>query len=328
MTMNTRFEGGGIPEPVLQEAERWWARIQSGHCSAEERAAHARWCAADTRHAQAWAQVQALAAHTSSLRLQPRYRDAARQLRERASQRGMRRQQWRRQIGMAAALLLVAVVGWYGWEPAYPVQQFATGTGERRDVLLDDGSRLLLDTDSQVSVQFSRWQRHLVLLRGQAEFTVAHARFRPFVVEAGAGQVRALGTRFQVRRDAQRVQVALLEGRVRVTGSRQDDLSAGEQVAFDASSLWIRSTVDMEAAQGWPQGKLIFRDRPLSDLVAEMNRHTPVKLRIADPSLNALTFSGTFKQDDQASLLMALERVWSIQARTGSSGEVELVRAP
>lgn len=330
--MDTRCEQDEPPERVMVEAERWFARMLASNCTAAERAACQRWQAASPVNANAYAQVERISQRATAFRFQPQYRAAAREIRERAARAGRRRStlRWGLSLGAAASAVLALGLGWRVWDPAQPEQRYATTLGERRTQTLDDGSRVLLDTDSTVAVRYSRKHRDVVLERGRAEFSVAPAPQRPFVVHAGSGAVRAVGTRFQVRRHADSVLVSLLEGVVTVTATpaageqRNTTLAAGEQLNFDTGQLWAKGNVDLEAAQGWPQGELVFRERPLPELVEEMNRYTPVKLRIGDPSLNTLRFSGVFYENDQDSLIQALEQVWSVRAERVSPREIVL----
>lgn len=316
----------------MVEAERWFARLLASDCTAAERAACQRWQDADPVNAAAYAQVERISQRATAFRFQPQYRAAAREIRERAARAGRRRgiARWGLSLAAAASAVLAIGLGWRVWNPAQPEQHYVTTTGERRTLDLDDGSRVLLDTDSAVTVRYSRKHRDVVLERGQADFSVASAPQRPFVVQAGGGAVRAVGTRFQVRRHADSVQVSLLEGVVTVTATppagqqRNITLAPGEELRFDSGQLWAKGNVDLEAAQGWPQGELVFRERPLPELIEEMNRYTPVKLRIGDPALNELRFSGVFYENDQDSLLQALEQVWSVRAEKVSAHEIVL----
>lgn len=327
----------GRPQPashptVQAAAARWLVRMQADDCTMRERAACLRWQAADPAHATAYAELERIQRGTVGLGVDPVRGEALQAIRARGDRRaGTRRRvrRWSAGLGAAAALLLAVGLGWYGWDPAAPTLRYATAVGERRTVLLEDGSELLLDTDSAVTVRYSRKRRGLALERGQAQFTVVPAPQRPFVVRAGAGEVRALGTRFQVRRLADAVQVALLEGRVSVTapagaGTRTATLEAGEGLRFDGAGLWAGGPVDAEAAAGWPRGELVFHQRRLAELVEEMNRYTPVKLRLGDPALAELRLSGVFYDGNQASLLNALEQVWEVRAERASPGEIVL----
>ncbi len=318
------------------EAERWFVRMQGSDCSAAERSACRRWRDQDPAHAAAYARVEAIYHASRDFGQDPGYRLQARAIRERARREGRRRRalRWGASLSAAAALVLAVGIGWRQWDPAQPEQHFATAVGEQRSLQLDDGSTLLLDTDSAVTVRYSRKHRNVLLQRGRAEFEVTPGPQRPFVVQADGGAVRAVGTRFQVRKRDASVRVILLEGVVTVSApvagaqgeARTATLAAGEQLDFDAKRLWNRDRFDPGVAQGWTRGELTFRQRPLSELLEETNRYTAVKIRVGDPSLNELRVSGVFESDDQASLVQAMEHVLSLRAERVSPDEIVLRR--
>jgi len=318
------------------QAERWIVRLHADDCGPAERAAFERWRAASVAHAAAYDSVARLHRQAASLRGDPLLQAAARTARIHTARVRERRASWRRGVSLAvAALLLVAVGGasWYVWNPAQPEQRYVTGVGEKRNLRLDDGSMVLLDTASVVAVQYRRKQREVVLEQGQAQFIVASQPSRPFIVHARGGVVRAIGTRFQVRSDPDWVQVTLLEGKVEVNAPPPASGAAaaavlvpGEQLRYGPGGRWERRAADLEVAQGWTQGELVFRNRPLGEIVTEMNRHTVVQLRLIDPSLRDLPISGVFYDNNQQSLVRALERGWSLHAEQASPDEIMLRR--
>lgn len=318
------------------EAERWFMRMQRADCSADERAACQRWRSAHPDNAAAYAQVERLYRLSGEFALDPARRADARDARLRAERAGRFRRRFRQgaSLGAVAVLVLAVGVGWLRWDPRQPERHFATAIGERRAIALDDGSRVQLDTDSAITVRYSRKRRDVVLEQGRAQFAVAPSPRRPFMVLAGDGAVRAVGTEFQIyKRDAS-VLVTLLEGAVTVSmpsqgsagAARTATLAPGERLAFDETGLWNADTIDPAAAQAWIRGELAFRQRPLLELLEESNRYTATKIRIGDPSLGDLRVSGVFDSDDQASLIQALEHVLSLRAERVSGDEIVLHR--
>lgn len=325
-----------MPEAPGDEAERWFVCMQRSGCTREERLACQRWRAASPAHAAAYARVEELYRLSGDFALNPQYREVGRAVRERIERAArLRRRAWRwgASLSAAAVLVLAIGIGWRVWDPAQPEQRVATAVGERRTLTLDDGSRLQLDTDSAVSVRYSRKHRHLVLERGRVQFDVAAAPQRPFVVQAGDGAVRAVGTQFQIRKQEASVLVTLLEGVVTVTAPESQGaqahtatLAPGDQLRFGAGNLWAMGKVDLDVVRGWTRGELMFSQRPLRELVAEANRYTTIKIKIGDPALNELRVSGVFESDDQASLLQAIEHVLSLRAEQVSANEIVLKR--
>jgi transmembrane sensor len=214
--------------------------------------------------------------------------------------------------------------------PAPSLQQYTTAIGELRTLTLADGTTLLLDADSAVTTRFDAERRVLDLERGRVQLIVAEDRLRPFVVEAGESTIRDIGTTFQVSRSGDAVNVALIDGSVTVTvdadggNAGVSTLSPGEQVAIEAGRLQGKRPLELATAMAWPRGDLVFHNRRLDSLLSEMNRYSELPLRLADPSLGSLTVSGVFHNDDQAALLAALERAYSIRAEHAGNREIVL----
>lgn len=213
-------------------------------------------------------------------------------------------------IAMAAAALvaLTFVIDQSG--------QYRTGIGEQEVVTLEDGSRLRLDTDSRVKVRFGEAGRDIQLLRGQAFFDVAHDASRPFVVSAKDTQVRALGTRFDVRLTGEAVKVTLVEGSVEVTQPETMKtwrLEPGQALNTDQTSAHPRQ-VDVAAATSWTSGRLIFRETPLAQAVAEVNRYSRSKVVVDSPRLQAVSVNGVFEVGDTEAFVSAVSDLFELRA--------------
>lgn len=197
---------------------------------------------------------------------------------------------------------------------------YSSGLGEQRIVRLEDGSQLRLDTDTQVRVRFSKDARNIHLGRGQAFFDVAHDAARPFTVAADDTEVRALGTRFDVRRDAGGVQVTLVEGKVRVRqteGDHQWTMAPGEQLrvteAKPSAPDQVRR-IDVAAATSWTSGRLTFHQTPLASAVAEVNRYGRTKVSLDAPGLADRQVSGAFDSGDTEAFVAAVADLYDLEA--------------
>lgn len=322
-------------------AEDWFVRLRDPACSDIERAAFRRWLVEHPDHADAYRQVQTAWMRSAGLRGRPAIAAATRAaLQQRAPRpRAKRWARSRRGWAVAAALLLAVAVGVLvprTWVTGLGIagERLVTATAEQRHITLTDGSTVLLDAESVLHVQYDDSERRLVLERGQAEFDVRRDG-RPFIVQAADGSVRALGTAFQVRVDGKAVMVTLLEGRISVdvpgllggilVPPRSEVLEPGQALHFEGRRKPLEpQPADLEVAQAWPQGELVFRRWRLEDLLVEMNRHAEVKLRIAEPSLRDLPVSGRFQAGDQQSLLLALQAEWPIRALPQQGREIAL----
>jgi transmembrane sensor len=169
-----------------------------------------------------------------------------------------------------------------------------TDVGGRDIAMLEDGSRVTLNTDTELRVAFARAERTVILDRGEAMFEVRHDVDRPFVVEAAGRRVTAVGTTFVVRRYTDGVAVTLVEGRVKVEDSSGTRfVSPGERLILrDGGRVGVDRPV-IDSVTSWRRGELVFHETLVSDAIAEMNRYTrkPIRLTI-DPGNRRL--SGIF----------------------------------
>lgn len=235
----------------------------------------------------------------------------------------------RRFMPLAVAASLLAVVA-AGGMAVYLNQApvFDTRTGEQRSATLDDGSRIALNTDSRLTVKFDSGQRQVSLERGEAMFDVAHDADRPFVVVAGDERIRALGTSFVVRRDGEQVRVTLLRGKVEVTraGARPQLLAVltpGERVSAAPQATPVLDRPQLDAVTAWRRGEILFRDTPLSEAVAEVNRYGQQRVVVNDARLADLPISGVFATDEAAEFAAAVAQLHGL--RVHREGEVLLL---
>jgi len=313
-------------EAIHRQAERWLARLRASDCSVAERHDFDVWRTAQATHAEAYAQVEQLWSGLDELAEDPeilQWRREARRSAPTASGRSGRLR-WLAFASLAAVVLCAGFVAWW-FVGGSSVSSYATAHGEQRSVVLADGSRIVLNTDTVLDVDLGRRTRRVRLRRGEAMFEVTHDANRPFVVQAGGNTISDIGTRFDVHDSGAQTVVAVLEGAVAVArGGNTAELTAGEQIVA-GDGAWIRGRADPIMAAGWTQGRLVFRSTPLGDAVAEANRYGPDRLVIADPSLAQLKISGEFRIGNTSALVRALQSVYPIRAERGN-GEVRLYR--
>lgn len=200
-----------------------------------------------------------------------------------------------------AALLVVGIAIWPMFKPDVPSIPFAA-TAAIRDVKLADGSNVQLDLDTSLAVRIGPDTRDIELKQGRAMFEVAHDAARPFVVDAGAGRITALGTQFQVQREGENVSVTLLEGSIGIDSAHDRNeqrtlrLIPGQKASYTPTTKsWTVAAVDPAALTSWSQGFHVFSATPLTEAIAEINRYSKIKLELADPALGKLRLSGSFK---------------------------------
>jgi transmembrane sensor len=318
MTTPTKPDPAPLPEPIRAEAAVWLARLHSDERSEEMERNFRAWLAGNAQRAAAFERMTNTWEATGALRTRPAVATP-----EPANEP-------RREIpwvaaaqALAAALVLAVLIGFAihvtPSTEAPATTAFETALGERRSLQLDDGSRLVLNTDSQVSVTFSADSRIIELNRGQARFEVAKDPNRPFIVRAGGKQIVAHGTQFDVRWTDERLSIVLFEGRVSVLAAQQSPdragirMTPGDRLLFEQPTLAIKTAPDLEREEAWVAGRAIFERTPLRDAVEEINRYAKRPLQLGDATLGELPISGTFSVDDVDAFARALADVLSLR---------------
>ncbi len=316
---------------VSAQAHQWFARLRAPDCSDEERTAFEDW-RADPRHDAEYANIEDLWELTGELaRDDAQIGNEVRDARRLGSRPWISRQRWPL-MAAAAALVGALFLVIFLQSGDGPVVRYATAAGAQRTVTLEDGTRIVLDTATRVDVQYGRRERSVVLLQGRADFHVSKDPVRPFIVQAGAAAITAIGTRFQVRVDGTVGEVTLLEGRV-VVASRlsaaETALSPGERIALRAGGglgeVELLSDADRANAEGWTSGQLVVQALPVAALVAEVNRYGGTRLRLGDAAVGRLPVSGTFDPTAPEALALALQHVWSVRVEH-DAGEIVLYK--
>lgn len=316
--------------PLLDEAAGWFARLNTNTISHADLAAFRTWRAVP-EHADAYAQIEHIWGKAAGLSDDADIQAAVAAVKPRRSAGSRITDLWRALarrpmlgIGLAVAAGALAMLS----PRLVDGDLYATRIGEQRTVRLADGSRIQLDTDSRVKVRLSGGRRDIDLVRGQALFDVAHDPSRPFTVRAGQTEVRALGTRFDVRRFSDSVKVTLLEGRVEVRRRRDHSvkpwsLEPGQQVLSGLAPSSPRR-VDVAAATSWTQGQLVFRDTPLSAAIAEVNRYSTRPITLDSDRLSDEPINGVFQTDDTDAFLKAVVDLHGLERAEGANGAIVL----
>jgi transmembrane sensor len=240
---------------------------------------------------------------------------------------------WRVAGGFAAGMLIVLGGGRYLGQ--FDSNRYQTSIGEHRSVELDEGSVISLNARSSIRVDFSPTSRDIYLEDGQALFNVARHAGRPFRVHVNGNIVEAIGTEFNIHRGATRTDVAVLEGRVRVLTEQDNAPALQERVLLgegQALSIGRAGTISAPTAANfadvtaWRQRRLVFRGRPLGEIVEEFARYnrTP-RIRVEGEALRQRRFDGVFDADDPETLVtyLATDRTIALDRR----GDVLIIRA-
>jgi transmembrane sensor len=346
----------GTRTEVEQRAAEWLARRDGGAWSnADDAALHA-WLTAAAAHRvaflrqdAAWKQserLQALGAGWKRPEAPPRGHwqvppaTRSEQLLQalasaRTQPRIARRSRTARMIAVAVLGVCIIAIG-IGWRAYTQVDSMhlSTRLGAIETQRLGDGSQATLASDSVLDVHLSRRERRVTLHRGEAIFDVAADPGRPFVVDAGARQIVAIGTHFSVRRDSDALRVVVTEGTVRLQAvdraarTPSSLLPAGSVAQIEGGNELLRSmaVADAEQLLEWRDGLLVFHDTSLRDAAAEFNRYNRRKIVIADERVAKLRVGGHFRWDNADAFVRLLERGFPVRADV--DGERILLRSP
>lgn len=323
----------------LEVASRWVLKMDEGALRASDEAALGAWLDESVRHrelllevATVWDKVDALARLAA---LFPHGSEDAQ------VQRGLVHQPWVQGLAAAASLAVLVIAGLLLLSPignrAPPMTsaEYVTAIGERKTLLLPDGSEVVLNTNSRLAVALTPTGRLLRLAQGEILVRVAKDPARPFSVVAGNRIMQAVGTVFVVEMtDDHRVELMVTEGKVAigiqppmaspgagdvealgaaasppVLAQLDNIVAAGESVLLSEALPVQRKTVsadEIEAKLSWQSGRLIFRSEPLEQALNEVERYTTVEFVFLDESLKARTLSGRFRTGDVEALLLSL----------------------
>ncbi|PPV08120.1 FecR family protein [Xanthomonas bromi] len=341
---------------LTEEAAHWHALQRMQPLDADQQARFMEWLTASPAHVREYlavAQVAgalgealgAMALDVDALLLADRQRDAgpARNVvalplpprgaadaatRTRRPRSVARRPHW--QVGLAAMLALLTVVGGWAWPRT---TTYATAHGEQRRVQLADRSVVHLNADTRIQATMTPWSRRLQLLRGQASFAVAPDR-RPLQVRALDLRVEDIGTAFDIALHGQQARIDVSAGRVHVWRADRPaqpmlaNLSAGQSARIDGAGRVELSNEDVATMQAWQQQRIVFRDEPLRNVAEDFNRLNRLQLHIDDAHAGALRLTGNLRSDDLAGLRAFLAQQPDLRLEQRSDALHIVSRAP
>lgn len=344
---------------VATEAAEWYARLRAPDVSEIEAVRFRAWLAGDPARRREFDAIDAFWQDLAAIKHTPEVSRVRQSIAARYP-----KQSRRRSLALAAAVLgaVVGVAGWQYWFAG----RYATNIGEQRMVPLADGSIVTLNTSTQIRLHYTDGLRHVELVQGQANFDVASDPGRPFIVTAGDGAVRALGTVFDVYKAEDRVTVTLLEGKVAVAprgsaardtvagldseapkgGTALDEqdaassvspseilLKAGEQISFAAVAKVAAApqvvklaSVDVPRVTAWKARKLDFSDTPILDAIAEANRYSRAKIVLHAPDLVNARISGTFEAGKNEAFVEGLQTYFKLEVERAGGDRIILTR--
>ena len=332
---------------IAEQAGEWFVANDEGSLDARDSAALATWFKTSPVHIEEFLGVSAVVRDLKQARTDPQYSLEAILARARTEDEEPVQRLWPREtetvrgrpfwswfpaaVAMAACALLSVglLLRWNLRSTERPAAtdgiaalHFETRHGEQLTQRLADNSVLHLNTDSAVSIRYSKGERLVTLRSGQASFEVTHETNRAFRVHAGSADITDLGTKFDVRLDGGSTVITVVEGRVTVgpRTSRQSpslrpiELNADQQVRV-ADGVWPATpvAVDAERTTAWLHRQIVFQNEPLEQVAAEYNRYTAKPIEIATPALKTLRISGVFATDDTDAFIAFLRSLKGVR---------------
>ncbi|MDY6945562.1 MAG: FecR domain-containing protein [Pseudomonadota bacterium] len=234
----------------------------------------------------------------------------------------------RRWAGAAIALAAAAAVGWVITTGGLFAQasRAETKPAEIRELTLPDGSVVTVGAQSQVDHEFTAKQRRARLTDGDAFFVVSTEAARPFIVSVDDVRITAVGTRFEVRRRSEGVNVAVADGSVEVSWPDAEPvrLQAGEAVMVRKQTQPTVQSIAARDIGAWRQGRLVFDDATLGDLVSDANRYGTVRIVIEEPALAKERINTSFRVAQVEGVLQSLQAVLPVTVQRADNGDIVL----
>ena len=295
---------------VRAEAAAWVAQIHGEEQSPEGEARLRAWLGESDEHRRAFERLTRAWEQAGKIRL-------------RASQDAVAIEPRRRSRFVpwaAAAAMLVLALGVAVYR--LRVDAMVTEVGQQRVSVLPDGTRVTLNTNTRIEVNYDEHARRVRLIRGEAWFEVAKNATWPFLVSVDGEIVRALGTSFIVRRDGtQGISVTLVEGRVSVTPIDQKAepgeaqvLAPGQRLVLSEHSTSAVDRPDLTRVTAWRHGRVEFDATSLDDAAAEMNRYSKTRIILADADLARLSVGGVFRAGDSEEFVRIVTSAFGLRA--------------
>ena len=247
---------------------------------------------------------------------------------------------------MAASIALATVLGLWAilGNLDNNNNSYQTAIGEQSTVMLPDGTKMTLNTNTSVTVAYSDQQRLLHLTQGELHVSVAKDKSRPLSVMAGGKVIQAIGTEFNIEiTSQQKIELVVTEGKVKVGIQQKPEkqiasiepltlpsdaltVSAGEEIMLGEAKEQITevSAEDIAVKLSWQKGNLIFRGESLEEAVREVGRYTSVEFVFIDENLKKMRVAGLFKAGDVQGLLATLRENFDIVSQRDGNGKVLL----
>lgn len=298
MMKDIRQEIPSQENSISEQAAAWFLRIQEGDCGDVKRQEFETWLDANPQHRSEYQQYVELWSNLDYL----------------GDITPSRRKKMRAGVALVALVAIFCTMQWF----ASDEKIITAALGQRQHIVLSDGTAVDMNTNTIIKVTMSGLTRKVTLEQGEALFNVAHSA-RPFEVHAGNGVLRDIGTSFNVSHESEKTTVAVLEGEVEINldnlaKAATVTLHGGEQLSYSAYDRSAISAADVNAATAWREGRMVFHDTPLAEVISQINRYHARRIILADARLGDLKVSGEFNTTDREGLIRALKMLFLLRS--------------
>ncbi|MCF4982246.1 DUF4880 domain-containing protein [Pseudomonas gessardii] len=305
-------------QQIEEQAAEWMLRLHEGELSEAQRLAFECWKQQGPHYAAAAARMEAVISRMQALRGKKSPARAALNaaFAEKKARRGKRAL---RSLLLAGSLALPATALLLSPYPQQWMADVRNGPDQWQTLRLADGSALSLNGISAANLHFDATQRRIDLLQGEILVQVAHDQARPFIVQTAHGSLRALGTRFVVKREGDSTVLTMLESRVAAhsADARQTlEVAAGSQALISTDSVRLTGSIDPASInEAWRRHQLVVENRPLPEVLDEIARHRAGRLQFDRAALQGLRVSAVIPLDDSDHALQLLAQALPIKLR-------------
>jgi transmembrane sensor len=305
-----------LSEETRLEAAAWIARLHDEGFDPDADSELQKWLGASHEHRAAFNRMARAWDQGGKIRMRAGEDVRARE----GSSRISRRLQFPLWTAALVAMLVLAVFTAVHWRN----DDLITAVGQRQDRVLRDGTRVVLNTDTHIEVDYDEHERRVRLVRGEAQFDVSKNPAWPFLVTVGDREIRALGTSFIVRREnGEDFAVTLVEGRISVapvSGSGESPsqtpqiLAPGQRLVISQHHAPAMDRPELSRIAAWERGRVEFDETPLKAAAAEMNRYTTGRVTVPDAEIAQLRIGGEFRAGDSEEFVKIVTAAFGLRA--------------
>lgn len=294
---------------ITAQAEQWFIKLQSDKLTEAQFSEFKNWYNSDQTHQLEFNRIEKDWSTISRYSNQQSY-----QTYKNLHKHSLKRQHYYK-AAVGLCVLFIGLTIFFNFSSKQSQSKlYQTHIGEQASYTLTDGSRITLNTNSQLEVSFENNIRRLNLLSGEAYFRVAKDITRPFQVSISPGVVTALGTEFSIKVNKHYASIVVTEGTVKVEERKtpsnlepeSKQLTVNDSVNFTSRGLGEITKNINDNLVSWKEKFLVFDSRPLEEVISELNRYLPYSIRITDKLQRTILISGTVNLDNPETALRAL----------------------